>query len=87
MVGQVDGEGRDVVGRAAWGGVVADGGEMRSVWGNLSWRVTEWREWLESDLCVGSGFECLGDMGRQGSGAIWGSCGDGWRSGMNLDLE
>ena len=52
MVGQVDGEGRDVVGRAAWGGVVGDGGEMKSVWVTCE-RVTDWRKWLESDLCVG----------------------------------
>ena len=41
-----------LLGRAAWGrsgGVVADGGEMGSVWRNLCGRVTEWREWLESE--------------------------------------
>ena len=32
------------------GGVVADYGEMGSVWGNQCGRVTKWREWLESDL-------------------------------------
>ena len=50
----MDGEGRDVVGegclRGARGGVVADGGEMGSVWRNLCGRVTEWREWLEPGI-------------------------------------
>ena len=35
--------------RDARGGVVADGGEMGSVWGNL-WRVADLREWLDSEI-------------------------------------